>query len=113
MVHAVPETWHLFLLRQHLPHMLDRICSTLVDSLEYVKHGLVGAAVQRALKRPNGGNHRRVHIRERGGCHASRERGSIQFVIGVQNQSDVQRPLGSLRWFGPVKHQQKIRRMRK
>src|ERR1019366_1377703 len=49
--------------------------------------------MQRAFQGTDGGRDGRVHVAERSCDHASREGGGIQFVVGVQDESDIQRSL--------------------
>ena len=58
-----------------------------------MEHSLVSAAMERSLERTDGGRYGGVHVRQRGGGHARRKRGSIQFVVGMQDECDVQSPL--------------------
>ncbi len=54
VVDAVAEAGDLFLLREHLPDVLDGIFAGLVDGEEQLHGGLVGAAVQRTLEGADG-----------------------------------------------------------
>src|SRR5450631_1844598 len=49
-----------------------------------------------------------MDVRECGGDNAGGKGGSVQFVVGVQYQRDVQGSRGSLRWLYAVQHPQKV-----
>ena len=111
VINAVAEAGNLLLLRQHAFDVLDRIGATLCQSPP--EYGTPLRWLRRAagpLSAPMAGSDRRVHVRQRGGGHARRKGRGVQFVVGMQDQRDVQRPLGSLRRRLAVQHQQEIRR---
>ena len=94
VVHAVPESGDFLLLRQHPLHVLDRVGAGGIDRLENAKYGFVRAAMQRALQSTDGSGDGRMHVTECSRYYAGGERRGIQFVIGVQDQGDVERSLG-------------------
>ena len=53
-------------------------------------HALVGAAVQRALERADGAGNGGVDVGEGGGDDAGGKGGGVQFVVGVQNERDIE-----------------------
>ena len=61
--------------------------------------------MQRTLERADGRRDRGVHIGKRSGGDPGREGGSIQLMVGVQNQSNIQRPLGGLGGRDAIQHQ--------
>ncbi len=77
------------------------------------KDRLVGAAVQRPFQRADGRGHGRMHIRKRRGDNPGRECGSVEFVVGVQDESDIERAFGGFGRLGAIQQQQKIGRVRK
>src|SRR6266567_6203325 len=69
--------------------------------------------MQRSFERSNGRGDRRMHVGKSSGSDTRRKRGSVQFVIGVENQGDVESAFGGLRRSCAVQQQEEIRRMRK
>src|SRR5205807_3883635 len=53
--------------------------------------------MQRSFESSDRRSNCRVHIRQCSGRHTRRKRGSIQLVIGVQDQRNIQSPLRCLR----------------
>ncbi len=78
-----------------LLHPLDifRHLAHVADLLEHPQHALVGATVKRAVERSAGGCHRHVGVGMRAPYRAHRARAAVLFVIGVQDEQHVQRPL--------------------
>ena len=68
---------------------------------QHLHHLGVRAAVERSLQRRDAGHDRGVHIRERGGRHARRERRRVQLVIGVEHERHVERARGERVGRGP------------
>src|SRR6266568_1618627 len=91
VIDTMAESWNLLLLRKHSTHVLDRVGSARINCLEKVKRGLVRAAVQRTFESADGRGNGRMHIRKRSGSHAGRERGRVQFMVGMQDKSNIQR----------------------
>ncbi len=67
--------------------------STCLDPLEHPQRLLVGAAVQRPVQRGDAGGDGRVGVDLRGADRAHRARGGVLFVVGVQDEQHVERPL--------------------
>mmetsp|Transcript_34533 Transcript_34533/g.87294 ORF Transcript_34533/g.87294 Transcript_34533/m.87294 type:complete len:473 (+) Transcript_34533:703-2121(+) len=88
-VHAVPKPKQLLLLgldaRQERGDGLH-----LADARQHAQHGLVGAAVQRAVQRAHRACHGRVHIHARGRQVARGGSGAVHLVLRVQDEHDVQ-----------------------
>ena len=61
------------------------------DLVHHVHDRFVGAAVQRALKRADGGGDGTVEVGKRGGDHAAGEGGGVEAVLGVQDQRGLER----------------------
>ena len=78
-----------------------------------MKHGLVGAAVQRPFQGADGCGHGGMHIGKRGRHHPGSEGGRVEFVVGVQDEGDIERALGGLGGLGAIQQQQKIGGVRK
>ena len=53
---------------------------------EHLQHLLVGAAVQRALERPDGGRDAGMHVGAGGDDRASGERGGVELMLGVEHK---------------------------
>ena len=53
-----------------------------------------------------------MHVRKRGRGYAGGECGSVEFVVGVQDERDVEGALGGCDGFVPFSMQKKIRRVR-
>ena len=68
-----------------------RPCRRSPISSQHVHHGLVGAAVQRALQRADGGGDRAVEVGLRRGDDARGEGRGVEAVLGVEDQRDVER----------------------
>ena len=65
--------------------------STELDPPQHPQHGLVGAAVQRAVERRDACRHRRVGV-DVGGADAAHGVGrAVLFVVGVEDEEDVER----------------------
>ena len=62
-----------------------------LDPPQHPQHGLVGAAVQRAVERRDPGGDRRVGIHVRGADAAHRVGRAVLFVVGVEDEEDVER----------------------
>src|SRR5690554_2171541 len=88
---------------------LDR---TVLDLTEHHEDPLVGAAVKRARKRPDRRGDRSVGICKRRAGHASRKRGRVHAVLGVEGERDVEDSLGRLRGHVPLKHVEEVRSVR-
>ena len=67
--------------------------STEPISFEHPQHGLVRAAVQRAVERRRGAGERRIRIGLRAADAAHRARAAVLLVIGVQDEQHVERAL--------------------
>ena len=67
-----------------------------------VEDGLVRAAVQRPFQRADGRGHGRMHIRKRGGDNPGSECGSVEFMVGMQDEGDIQGAFGCLRRLGAI-----------
>ncbi len=75
-------------------------------------HGLVGAAVQRALQRADGAGDGGVDVGE-GGCDdACGEGGGVQFVVGVQDEGDVESFFSRGGGLFAVQHPEEVGRVR-
>ena len=90
------EAGNFLLLRQHALDVIHRIDSGLVDGLKDMKHGLVGAAMQRPFQGANRRGHGGMHIGKRGRHHPGSEGGGVEFVVGVQDEGDIEGALGGL-----------------
>ena len=77
--------------------IVDRIGFCVVDRFQDAEHGLIGAAVQRAFQGADRRGDRRVHVGKRRRDDPRSESGSIEFVIGMQDQRDIESALGSRR----------------
>ena len=108
LVDAMAEAGDLLLGGQHAFDVLDRIGAGLVDGVEQAHHALVGAAVQRALERADGAGDGGVDVGEGGGDDAGGEGGGVQFVVGVQDQGDVEGSGGGLGGLDAVEHPEEI-----
>ena len=64
------------------------------DLLEHVDDAFIGAAVQRALERADGGADRGIHVAERRGDDARGEGAGVEAVLGVQHVGHVERLRG-------------------
>ncbi|CVN60105.1 Uncharacterised protein [Streptococcus pneumoniae] len=99
LVDAVAEAHDLLLLGQGVLHpclrsgggVLTGLLLPDADLVEGVHHGLVGAAVQRALERADRTGHGRVQVGERRGDHARGEGRGVERVLGVQHHRDAER----------------------
>ena len=89
LVDAVTESGDFRPGGQLLPDVV-RGQGDLPDLVEHVHHVLVGAAVQRSFERADGRRDRRVHVRERGRGDPCGEGRRVQFVVGMQDQGDVE-----------------------
>src|SRR5437667_9918716 len=78
-----------------------------------MKHSLIRTSVQRSLQGTDCRGDRRMHIRQRCRGHTRGKSRSVQLVISMQDQCDVQRSLGGGRGLRAIQHEQKIGRMRK
>ena len=88
--------------------MLDGIFAGLVDGVEQVHDGFVGAAVQRALERADGAGDGGVHVGERGGDDARGEGAGVELVVGVQDERDVEGLGGGLGGLLAVEHPEEV-----
>src|SRR6185437_14883831 len=68
------------------------------DLVEHVQHLFVGAAVQRAGERADGGTDHRIGIGQRRAGDAAAERRGVHRVFGVQNQASVEYLADGRRW---------------
>ena len=92
LVDPVPEAHQLLLAALHpLEEVRDVVDG--LDPIEHLQHGLVGAAVQRAVERRHAGGHRRVGVHLRRADAAHRVRRAVLLVVGVQDPEDVERAL--------------------
>ena len=108
VINPVTEAGDLFLLRQHLGHILHRVGALLVDGKEHLHDRLVGSPMQRPLERPDGAGNRRVNVGE-GRCDHARGKGrSVQLMIGVQDEGDIQGLGGRLGWLFAGQHPEEI-----
>src|SRR3974377_1713605 len=94
VIHTMPETRDLFFLREHDLYVFHSVGAGRVDGLQDAEDRLVGATMQGTLERPNRGGDGRVHVAESRGDHAGSEGGSVELVIGVQDESNVKRARG-------------------
>jgi hypothetical protein len=62
--------------------------------MKHVDDAFIGAAVQRALQRADGGGDGGVHVAQGGGDDAGGEGGGVEAVLGVEDVGDVERALG-------------------
>ena len=95
LVHPVAEAHQPAPARLHL---LDeaRDVLLLADLVQHLQHGLVGAAVERAVQggdaRADGGE--RIHVRGADRAHGAGR--AVLLVIGVQDEQDLERALQHL-----------------
>ena len=107
LVDPVAEA-HQFLLA--LLHPLEEVGDVLrrLDPPQHPQHRLVGAAVQRPVERRHPGRHRRVGVDVRGADPAHRVGRAVLFVVGVEDEEDVedlgQRLLRDVPVFGLLEH---------
>jgi hypothetical protein len=76
------------------------------DLVQHAEHGLVGPAMERAVKGRHGAGQRRVGIRVGGPDHPHRGGGAVLLVVRVQDEEHVERPLepGSMGYsFTPIR----------
>ena len=60
------------------------------------------------FQRADGGRHGRVQIGQRRGHHAGRKRRGVEFMLGIQNQRNFQRPHRCRAGIAPPQHSQQI-----
>ena len=108
LVDAVAEAGDLLLGGEHVLHVFDGVGAGLVDGVEQAHHGFIGAAVQRALERADGAGDGGVNVGEGGGDDAGGEGGGVQFVVGVQDEGDVESAGGGLGGLFAVEHPQEV-----
>src|SRR5579863_287659 len=106
VIHAVTEARNFFLLCQHVADIGDGVCLFAVHGFEDAKNGFFRSAVQRSLQSTDRRSYGRVHVRKRGGSYAGRECGSIEFMIGVKDQGNIERAFGSRRWLYAIELKQ-------
>nr|EJJ00122.1 hypothetical protein JVH1_2139 [Rhodococcus sp. JVH1] len=109
LVDPVTETHHLLLGSEFAQQPL--LGAVGLADLEHVVHdGLVGAAVQRTLQRPDRRGDRTVDVGQCRRHHAGRERGRVETVLRIQDQRHLERcddgRIGHL----PEAHVQKVLR---
>ena len=90
VVNTMAESGDLLLLGEHFLDVLDWIGALGLDGVEQAHRGLVGAAVERTTERADGAGDGGVNVGERGGDDARSEGAGVEFVIGVQDQRDVE-----------------------
>ncbi len=88
--------------------VFDGVGAGLVDGVEQAHHAFIGAAVERALERADGAGNGGVNVGEGGGDDAGGEGGGVQFVVGVEDEGDVEGAGGGFRGLDAVEHPEKI-----
>ncbi len=81
----------IFCLRASMSRIHASALSGEPTCLQFVQHALVGAAVQRAFERADGGRDGRMQIGKRRSHHAGRERRGVEFVLGVHDHRKIER----------------------
>ena len=76
--------------------------------LEQFECGFVCPTVQRTAQRADGGRDRRVEVRASGGDQTGSKRGGGQFVLGIEDHRDVQRPAVQLHGGNAAEQPQKV-----
>jgi hypothetical protein len=66
------------------------VVARVVDLLEHLQHGVVGAPVQRAEERVDAGRDRREEVGVAGADDPHRGRGAVLLVVGVQHEQHVE-----------------------
>src|SRR3954451_24089695 len=112
LVHAVAEAHQLLLA---VLHGLEEVRDVLggADPVEHLQHGLVRAAVQRAVESADAGRTGGVGIHLRRADVANRARRAVLLVIGVQDPEHVERALDArvrlvLDLGHPVHHREEV-----
>ena len=97
-------------------HALDEVGDVLLvlDPAQHPQHGLVGAAVERAVERADAAGDRGVGVDLRGADRADGVRRAVLLVVGVQDEQHVERldePLvgGEAVLAHPEQHRQEVR----
>src|ERR1700736_1667885 len=90
VVDAVTEAGDFFLLGEHLPDVFDRVGAGFFDGIEEAHGGLVGSAVKGAFEGTDGSGDGGVDVGEGGGDNAGGEGAGVEFVVGVEDESDVE-----------------------
>ena len=89
LINRMAKPHDLFLLRESVFHIaLDLIHA--INLKQDFHDGSVCPTVQWSGQSAQRGGHTAIHIGERAGDYASSEGRSIQFVIGLENQSHVE-----------------------
>src|ERR1019366_5394536 len=96
-VDAMAHTRNFDLVGQHFVHFFDGFIGRTYLQ-QQLDHVFVGAAVERSFEGPDGRGDGRVDIRESCGGDAGGEGGSVEFVVGVQNERDVENMLHDVVW---------------
>src|SRR5271154_2112345 len=86
------EARHFLLVGQHSPDVFQSLFLG-SSGQQHFDHVFVSAAVQRTLQRSNRRSYGGVDVRQSRGRNASREGGSVQLMIGVQDQRDIEHML--------------------
>src|SRR5579859_7277551 len=94
VINPMAKAWNLLLLCQQALYILDRIGARGINCLQNEKHSSVRAAVQRPLQRANCRRDSGMHIRQSRSGNARGKRGSVEFVVGMQDQSDIESTFG-------------------
>ena len=89
-VDAVSEAHDLLLIGKRIQHPVLNLFDA-ANLHQVLDDAFVGAAVQRAFERADGRDNRRIHVRQRRRRHPRRERRSVQFMVGVQDEGHVHR----------------------
>ena len=108
MVDAVAKAGHLLFLGQHSFDVFDWVGAVAIDGNQDMKDCFIGATVERAFQGADGRRDGRVHIGEGGGGDAGGEGRGVQFVIGMEDKSDIERTFRSRRRSLAVEHQEEV-----
>src|SRR6185312_15216760 len=99
---------NLFFLRQQAPHVLHRIGASFCNAFQNSERSLIGAAVQGPFEGADGRRNGGMHVRQGGRGDPGGKGGGIQFVVGVQDEGDVEGAFGGGRRLLPGQHQEEI-----